>query len=577
MQKIKTSVIFTLLVTSFFLLINCATRKGPSGGPVDRIPPQVIKTIPAKDSLFVPDYLSQIDIVFSERMEQSSLSRNVFISPPLEFEVSWRNWEEAQIKLNEPLVADQTYVISIASGVQDLRKNSMATSYQFAFSTGSALDRNSINGKVHGLSKDNAVKMFAFLLDSLATFHPDSLKPMYITKSGKDGIYRLAYMKDGRYRVLAVEDQNNNLLLDADFEQFGIPTQDVSLDSLQSEFSGLDFVLTKNDTMPPQLLGVRPVYRDLIEVRLTEPIIGDSIQGLIIRDSLSNQILPIYAIQTDKEFDNILNVLTSDPDTNSTYQLLISSIVDSAFNKNDTLPSFYYYPKTAEDTITFRLLKHVPQDSSLNIHPTDIIQLEFSTPISADSLRKYHVLKNVLGNKVAGAWKLKSLNEAQFIPDQPLRPDSAYFSMIHTDSLKDLRGKTLADSVISHYFKIVSSRELGEVSGSIQFEHETEAAAILLLKPLAKKQKNFEMDSDASSNFRQEMVPDGKYLLEGWLDEDLNGRHNAGTVFPFQFAEPFTTSMDTVIVRKRWETENILFRLPVPERKNEKSDSLQQN
>ncbi len=577
MQKIKTFVIYSLFVIFLFLLINCATRKGPSGGPVDRIPPQVIKTTPAEDSLSVPKELSQIDIVFSERMEHSSLSRNIFISPPLEFEIEWRNWEEAEIKLKEPLLADQTYVISIASGVQDLRKNSMAASYQFAFSTGKALDQNAINGKVYGLSKNAVVKMFAFLVDSSAAFRPDTLKPLYVTKSGKDGIYRLAYMKDGLYRVLAVEDKNNNLLLDADFEQVGLPAQDVQLDSLHTEFNGLDFVLTKNDTTPPRLLGVRPVYRDLIQVRLTEPVIGDSIQGLIIRDSLSNQILPIKNVQPDIEFKNILNVLTMNPDTNSSYQFLTSSIMDSSFNKNDTLSTFYYHPKTEEDTVTFRLLKHTPKDSALNIHPTDNIELEFSTPVSIDSLNKYHILQDALGKGVAGSWQQKSLNKAQFLPDLPLNPDSAYVSMIHTDLLKDLRGKTLADSAISYYFKIVSSRELGEVSGTIQFERETDAPAILFLKPVAKKRKTFKINSDVSSNFRQEMVFDGKYLLEGWLDEDRNGRYTAGTLFPFRFAEPFTSSTDTVKVRKRWETENILFRLPVPERKNEKPDSFQQN
>lgn len=577
MQRIKFLEICVLLVVSFFLLINCATRKAPTGGPVDRIPPQVLKTNPANDSLLVPEQLQKIGIVFSERMEQSSLSRNVFISPPLEFEIDWRNWDEVDLILREPLLADQTYVISIASGLQDLRKNSMAASYQFAFSTGKALDHNSISGKVHGLERDAAVNLFAFMVDSAVAFRPDTLKPMYITKSGKNGDYRLAYMKDGLFRVMAVGDQNNNLLLDADFEVMGLPAQDVLLDSTQSEFEGLDFVLTKSDTSAPRLLSVRPVYRDLLEVRLTEPVLDTSMQALAISDSITGKSLSIRTVRPDKEFKNILKVVTAIPDSNSSYRLQSGVLIDSAFNRNDTVPSFYYRPKMIEDTVTFRLISHFPKDSSFNVHPTDNIRLEFSAAMSTESLIRYHILQSQSGEQISGTWEFQNLTQAVFNPNHPLTPDSAYFSTIKIDSLRDLRGKTLADSAISYYFKIVSSRELGEISGQVQFQRETANPALLRLKPLDKKHKVFQITADAFGNFRQDFVPDGKYLLEGWLDEDRNGRYSAGTLFPFRFAEPFSASMDTVKVRKRWETENIRFQLLVPERKYETADSLYQD
>lgn len=561
----------------FFLFINCATRKAPTGGPVDRTPPQVVKTIPAHDSLFVTEELKQIEIIFSERMEQASLARNIYISPPLGYEIDWESWKKALIKLDEPLLTDQTYVISIASGVQDLRKNGMAESYQFAFSTGYSLDHNSIRGKIHGLEKNAAINLYAFILDPGASFRPDTLKPMYITKSGKNGEYRLAYMKDGLYRVIAVEEQNNNLLLDADFEKVGLSIRDVQLDSVQSKFEKLDFVLTENDTTGPKLLSIRPVYRDLIEVRLTEPVTDSSIQSFTIIDSSSHQNLPIRMVRPDREFKNILKVITAVHDSNATYRFQSDALRDSLFNSNDSVTSFYYHPKTAEDSVTFRLISHFPKDSSLNNHPTDNIQLEFSTPISVESLNNFYTLKDHTGHKVSGTWKFNTLTQAQFQPTLSLIPDSAYYSIINTDSLKDLRGKMLADSAISYYFSIVSSRELGEVSGQIQFEQITSSPVILQLKPLDKKRKKFQIAADESGRFYERYIPDGKYLIEGWLDEDRNGRYSAGTIFPFQFSEPFSTSGDTVNVRKRWETENIILQMPVPERNYESTDSLYQN
>ena len=74
MQKTQRYFSHLLVLTLLGFALNCAMQKAPGGGPIDRTPPEVVFTLPAKDSLFIAPDLKQIEIRFSERMTRSSLN-----------------------------------------------------------------------------------------------------------------------------------------------------------------------------------------------------------------------------------------------------------------------------------------------------------------------------------------------------------------------------------------------------------------------------------------------------------------------------------------------------------------------
>ena len=51
--------LFIFIFLILFITIKCATRGRPSGGPVDKIPPEIIYTFPSVDSIGVK-YLNEI-------------------------------------------------------------------------------------------------------------------------------------------------------------------------------------------------------------------------------------------------------------------------------------------------------------------------------------------------------------------------------------------------------------------------------------------------------------------------------------------------------------------------------------
>ncbi len=545
---------------------------------MDRTAPTVIQTVPIKDSLHIPLNLSEIEIRFSERMEQSSLKKNLFISPPLEFDIEWKNWEHVLLHLNEKLLPDQTYVISIAPGVQDLHKNSLAQSYQLAFSTGNLLDKNSIAGRVFGLKKDQKVNLFAYILADTSEFDPFRKEPLYVSKSGKNGHYRLSYLKDGHYRILAVDDMNHNLLTDTDFESVGISYSDVVLDSLHTQFDGLDFYrLSRSDTTAPSVLGVRPLFDNRIQLRLSEPVLLDTLFSLSITDSISGDTLPVLDIRPDDEFNNIVTVFSGRADSGAVYKMSLPFVQDSAYNRNDSIPNLYFHPSVKQDTVQFRLLNFLPKDSSQNMPLQTKVEFQFSQPANRNALLSAFHLFTTSGVAVPGRWDFTLIKTAIFSPLKPLLPDSSYRAEIDLGRTTDVWGKVLADSVISHYFTIVPFRELGEISGTVRFQRESDKTVFLKLRSLKKGQPTVKTMVKPTGEFRLENIPEGKYTLSGYLDENGDGRFSEGILSPFRFSEPFKFSSDTIKVRKRWETENVFFDLPVPERENGTVNSVYQN
>ncbi|HKJ07326.1 MAG TPA: Ig-like domain-containing protein, partial [Flavobacteriaceae bacterium] len=75
-----------LFIKLFIVLIiglnftNCARRGNPTGGPIDSLPPVVVKTDPElKKTNFKAD---KIKIYFDEYIKIKDLKKNLIISPP---------------------------------------------------------------------------------------------------------------------------------------------------------------------------------------------------------------------------------------------------------------------------------------------------------------------------------------------------------------------------------------------------------------------------------------------------------------------------------------------------------------
>jgi len=144
---------------------------------------------------------------------------------------SWSG-KEVEIVFAEPFYqidAAKTFVINISTALKDIRGNSLSVPITFAFSTGSRIDTAAASGKVFNNGGKN-IAVFAYKLKGTDTSYNPTLNiPDYITETSPAGEYVLTNLSAGRYRIIAVDDDDRNLLYTADRESYGVLPYDFVL------------------------------------------------------------------------------------------------------------------------------------------------------------------------------------------------------------------------------------------------------------------------------------------------------------------------------------------------------------
>ena len=217
-----------MLLTAF-LAQRCANAVAPTGGPKDETPPKVVATVPENQSVnFIG---KKIEITFDEYITLDNANQNVLISPPLSEkpDIKLKN-KTVIVKFKETLVENTTYTINFGAAIKDLHEGNQFKDYVYSFSTGNHIDTLQIAGKLLTAEDKKPVEgayvsLYAADRDNLDSL-PLSTKPNYITKTDKEGHFRLNGLADKRYLVFALKDVNSNLFFD-------LPNEEVAfLDSL---------------------------------------------------------------------------------------------------------------------------------------------------------------------------------------------------------------------------------------------------------------------------------------------------------------------------------------------------------
>jgi hypothetical protein len=558
LARIISSVSIVLLT---LIIVKCATRGRPGGGPVDKIPPEIIYTFPATDSLDVNNF-EQIKIHFSERMDENSVTKALFISPSLEYDIDWSGGDELTLEItSDSLQEDQTYVITVGSDALDSRKNRMKDSYQFAFSTGDKLDQGKISGKIFSLGKKDIIYIYAFELSENDTIDPRIGKARFLTQSGDGGDYQLNYLPLRNYRVFAVEDQNKNLILDAAYEKVGIPTKDIYLDSTNTSDTDLNFTLTKIDTSAPFVSGARAVFSNTVLLRASEKLKKLTEENISISDTLNGRSLAIKGIAKSIQSGSQYFLYTEMQDSSAYYKMSIVDIADT--NNNEQIePSVLYFPGTNKlDTTSFELKYLLPPDSTKNFSIYSDIRVQFSLPVDTNSLNNSFRFIDDLNDTLKGYWIWKEFMEGEFRLPGKFKPGTYYRFMLQTGLINSINGDTLTDTLYSHLVTTTSQDDYGSISGRVQIDTSKFSRLYLHAKSVKGKKQSYKSKKLKNNTFKFDWLPEGFYIFSGYLDMDNNQKWTPGRLEPFQFAEPVFFQDDTIRVRKRWETSDVIIQL----------------
>jgi len=231
----------TLFVVTIYVY-GCANQIPPGGGDEDKTPPKVRIAGPNKNTL---NYRGNtISYEFNEYVDRRSFQDAFRISPQIKGDIEY-NWsgKEVEVKFEKPFYKidpNKTFVVTLNTALKDIHGNSITQPVTFAFATGNKIDECSISGKVYN-GRGKNIAIFAYKLDQ-GNYDPSKDLADYQTETSLEGDYILTNMGPGKYRVIAVDDDDKNYLYTSERENYGVLTGDLTLQEKES-LRGVNFLM----------------------------------------------------------------------------------------------------------------------------------------------------------------------------------------------------------------------------------------------------------------------------------------------------------------------------------------------
>ncbi len=554
-----------LLILFLFPLIfmTCAKVASPPGGPVDETGAEIVMSEPESGAVNVGKG-DIVSVAFSETVDKNSAQTAVFISPRPKTEPTFK-WKgkTMNIILPDSFRDSTTYIVNIGANVTDLRNNKMASSKQIAFSTGPEISKGKIEGYIADGGKPGAgatVGLFGGINpDSLPSF--DSLYPVYMTQTGKDGLFNLNYLPDGRYFLLAFGDKDKSQTFDFGKESFGLADRVANIENGVGP-NHLNISMIRIDTTSYGILSAATNGDGLISIRFTNSILPEDFEAMFeyielrqVGDSGATLSHP-QAIEEDgdKALQNYTIYFGDLLPGN--YQVRIDN---KAFGViDDSLPyilsSTFNLAATADSTPP--KIAFCSHDKQTVYARDNKIDLGFSEPVVfSDTGQVPFILldRDTVGYDII-INSIDPLLYQLYVPD--LNEGQNYTLSINAPEISDRAGNVLGQSIIDYHFSTYDIDSMGSVSGTVLFDTLTvKKGPVNFVFSLYPSMKTFDFAA-VEDSFHPDLPP-GKYQLLGYVDRNENGKQDFGSLKPLEWPETWEIYSDTIRIRPRFETAGI--------------------
>lgn len=564
--RFKTALAVTALVLLF--AASCAKIVAPPGGPEDKESPTVLSATPHNLATGLgPE--SEFTIYFSEPLSDRGLEKSVFISPRQLVEPKIKvKGERLIISLADTLSENQTYVLTIAAGLTDLRGNKLGASRSFAFSRGQQIDTGAVSGVV--TNNDEGAEGYAVAL--YKGFSPttlgdlDSLYPNYFSASGDGGEFRFEYLPPADYFLLAFKDNDKNQLFRYGVDEFAIGTEPIDLRIGNTENQELR--LQKQDTAAFSVLSVTNGDNRLVRISLSRAIAED----IIIRNS---RFVQLQSLADTTQGLSVSGIRALSGAKSAKYKAYFAGLevgdyslrigFDSFYTDGrvwsaETVTPFSYAPTV--DTIGPEIVsvtptvKYAPWDSA-------VWRVEFNEPVTVDSSA---IKEPVVAFSNGGSPGHNLLQSDPFSLEcqitEPLIAGESYQFTLPESALVDLSGNRAGDSALSGVHRVWPDDSLGSLTLAVT----TNSAGTdsvdadrfeFILRRLPNETYRF---TTSLTDSLQLAIPAGDYIVEARLISSLSeirGVRFDGSLYPLRWADRRAFYPDTVHVRPRFDSEKI--------------------
>ena len=524
------------ILFSVIIIFGCAKRGTPSGGPMDSIPPVLVKASPKLNSINFDS--EEIRLTFNEWVKLDKVQDQLIISPPLEkssYEIKPLSGvtKKVFLKFLDSLSPETTYTINFGNSIQDNNENNPLTFFSYTFSTGETIDSLYIRGNTKDAfnqEPDEYVSLQLYRIDSL---FKDSIifqdKPTYISNTLDSTNYKFQNLKEGKYLLIALKDVDNNYFFDPFYDKIGF------IDSLITlpRDSVIDLKLFKEET---EIIWDKPHFinsekigfgyygkLDLDKIKI-ESNIPDSVNYVFIKEK-ETDTLNLWLSRNS--FDS-LNFSLIETDTIKLTTVKFDRKRDSLIDSLNISPKTVNIIHLKE---SFKISSNIPlnkiEDSLITIRDIDSLIIPFSTSIN-DRLDEIDI-------------------------DFEVSPSDNYKIFIKPKAIKDIRG-TVNDSL---QYNVVSQSL--EDYGNIFLDVITNNDSKYILQLLDSNSniiREFN-NVNSSSTFIFDYIRPGKYKFRLIEDLNLNDIWDTGNYLKQIQPEPVYYFLNDLDVRANWDLNEI--------------------
>ena len=232
MLKIRLRFLLFILALA---VVGCAKRGSITGGLKDTIPPVMRSSSP--ENFSTNFNVKEIRITFDEYIKIKDVNKQLIVSPPMEYApvITPTNASKyINIRIKDTLKPNTTYSFNFGSSIQDNNEGNPYQQFKYVFSTGTYIDSLELSGTIKDALKkdvDNFVSVMLYEVDEKFT---DSIvykqNPRYITNT-LDSLktFKLENLKEGKYMLVALKDQNNNFKFNANKEKIAFKKEFITI------------------------------------------------------------------------------------------------------------------------------------------------------------------------------------------------------------------------------------------------------------------------------------------------------------------------------------------------------------
>lgn len=307
----KKPLFFSILLV--VVIFGCANRGNVAGGEKDTDPPIITKEIPENFSTNFNE--KEIRIYFDEYIKLKDIRKQLIVSPPMDNDLSITPLGGASkyitITINDTLSDNTTYAINFGQSIVDNNEGNPYQYYRYVFSTGEAIDSLSISGTISDALNRKADQFVSVMLYPMDTIYTDSIvykkKPKYITNTlDSTTTYKIENIKEGRYKLIALKDENNNYTYEQKSDKIGFYESEISVPTdstynLKLFKEELDFKVFKTSQIGEQRITF-PYQGDFKSIRIN--VLGETpeeYESIITKDAKTDSLYYWYKPQFEKD------------------------------------------------------------------------------------------------------------------------------------------------------------------------------------------------------------------------------------------------------------------------------------